>query len=60
MTAFIDSYLGKFISRKLFALGLGIGLEFAGHLSDPVFYLLVSYVGTQGVIDIVKAVRRGG
>lgn len=52
--ALIDQYLGKWVSRKLFCLCLGVGLEVSGHLSSNMMILMATYIGVQAGIDVVK------
>lgn len=52
--AFVDRYLWKFISRKLFICCLGIPLEYTGHLSTNMMILMATLITGQSIVDIVQ------
>ena len=50
--AILNKFIEKFISKKLLCLFIGIGMELYGvALSDNLLYLMITYIGSQAVVD---------
>ncbi len=53
--ALVNSFIDRLISKKLFCLIVGISMELYGiAISDNLLYLMVSYIGSQAVVDSFK------
>ncbi len=62
--SWFDTTLNKFISRKLMVLIIVLVMFGVGRLTktdtftmDQVFMIILSYIGTQGLHDIVKVIK---
>jgi len=59
--AIADKVLSKLISRKLFTFLTATGLMLWADLSSDSWGLIaITYIGTQGAIDVVKTYKYGG
>ena len=58
---FVDRVLGKLTSRKLLVWGTGTVLAFLGFVTSGDWVTIsVVYIGTQGVVDTVVALKNAG
>ena len=57
--AFLNKFLERFISKKLFCLLVGLTMELMGvSISDNLLFLMMTYIGSQAIVDSVLAVKK--
>lgn len=54
----LNGLVERFVSKKLFCLLVGLGMELSNiGISDNLLYLMISYIGGQAIVDSFLAYK---